>query len=63
VDCDLDRCPLPFDYVITPAPKNDCDDGQVNQTLLYQGKYNARQRRPNQDIATCMSGDVSVVTF
>lgn len=49
VDSQLDRNPLPAEYV-------KLDDGQ----LLYSSVYNDRARTPERDVDVCFSGNVSI---
>ena len=61
IDCDLDNNPLPWDYGIELPPQNVNAATSVEQTLLYRGKYNDRQRTKGRDVAVCLEGDVSIV--
>ena len=68
VGCNLDRSPLPFDYGRQEGDylKGDCpkDRGaEVEQTLLYKGRYNDRKREPGKDVDVCLSGNVSAVVI
>lgn len=63
VECDLDRSPLPFDYGGEVEDDLKTRGVGVEQSLLYQGSYNDRQREPGKDVDVCLSGNVSTVVI
>ena len=68
VECNLDRSPLPFDYGRQEGDYLNGDGlkhqrAEVEQTLLYKGRYNDRRREPNKDVDICLSGNVSAVVI
>ncbi len=62
IDCVLDRSPLPYDYgdLTTPFQDQLSPDSAPVSRLQYRGRYNARDRIAGKDVATCLSGNVSV---
>ncbi len=63
VECDLDRSPLPFDYGHGVGGALEPRRAEVEQTLVYKGRYNDRQRDPGRDVDVCLSGNVSAVVI